>query len=65
MKCNIKSSYIEITIPQFLVMYPKQAAEFAQHFNIWELLEDDNYVVRVAADGRIEFGYKDDEWMIT
>lgn len=64
MKCNIKSSYIEVTVPQFIAMFPQQAAVAARHFNLAELLEDNEYIVRVASDGRVEFGYREDNWQI-
>lgn len=66
MKCNIKSSYMELTVPQFLAMYPHLAKSLAQSKPaiMYDLLNDKDYIVRVAADGRVEFGYKDDDWMI-
>lgn len=65
MKCNIKSSYIELTVPQFLAMYPQLAENCMRYYNILELLGDDEYIVRVASDGRVEFGYREDKWFIS
>ena len=67
MKCNYKqSSYLELTIPQFLMMFPDMAASIAKSMPgvMSDLVNDADYIVRVASDGRVEFGYKGDKWNV-
>ena len=61
MKTGVK--FVEMTFLELIDKFP-EAIDFFPPETRSMLLSDPKYLVRVSEDGRLEVGYKSDDWSI-
>lgn len=66
MDCNKKNFFIELSIYEFIKLFPKRFSVLPVPLQV-KLASDKNYIVRLSFQNETvncEIGYRDDNWII-